>query len=139
MAAVGGLADEEWYLHAVGKPLVRGHVELAHRLLVPEVAGLAERATQIDGVGQVEGSRPVVHEVDVIADMCTYRLAQLGVSASISPGMELDRWIAQLEALIDDVEKLLGRCERRRRRVGGYLFPVGPEEPVDGHAEDTPL
>ena len=47
--------------------------------------------------------------------------------------------IAELEALVGDVEVLLDRRERRRRGVRGDRVAVGPEQAVHGDAENAAL
>ena len=121
------------------EPLVRGHAELADRLLVPAVARLREGTPEVDGVREVEAGGAVVHQVDVGPDVVAQPLAEVGVGACVAPGVELDRRIAELEALVGDVEELLDRREGRRRRVRGDLIAVGAEQTVNGHAQDPAL
>ena len=124
---------------ALGKPAIRGHAELAHRLLVPAVSGLGERVAEIDRIRQIEARGPVVHQVDVGPDVGPQALAEIGVGPRVTPRVELDRREAELEALIGDVEVLLGRRERRGRRIRGDRVAVGPEQPVDRHPENASL
>src|SRR5581483_3737278 len=139
MAPVGRLPDEQRDLDALCEPLVRGHVELAHRLLVPEVFRLAQRTAEVDGVGEVEGRGTVVHELDVRPHVRTHALAQLGVSPCVAPGVQLDRRVAELEALVTHLEELLDRRERRRRGVRGNRVPVRPQQTMHRDAEATRL
>ena len=135
MAAVGRLADEERNLCAFGEPAVCGHAELAHRLLVPAVACLRESVAEIDRIRQIESRGAVVHQVDVGPDVGPQALAEIGVAPRVTPGVELDRLEAELEALVGDLEVLLGRRERGRRGVRRDGIAVGTEQPVDRHPE----
>ena len=44
--------------------------------------------------------------------MCPHALAELGVGACVTPRVQLDRGVAELEALVADVEVLLDGGER---------------------------
>ena len=72
--------DEQRDVDAIGKPAVRGHAELAHRLLVPAVPGLGEGMADVLGGREVECRRPVVHQVDVLPDVSPHLLAEVGVA-----------------------------------------------------------
>ena len=100
VAPVRGLADEERDVDALGKPLVRGDAELADRLLVPAVIRLREGTPEVDRVGEVEAGGAVVHQVDVRPDVVAQPLAEVRVGACVAPRVELDRRIAELEALV---------------------------------------
>src|SRR3982751_4150243 len=66
-------------------------------------------------------------------------LTQLRVGTRVPPGVELDRRVAELEALVRHVEELLDGGERRRGRVGRNLLPVGAEQAVNRDAEHPTL
>ena len=95
--------------------------------------------TEVDGVRQVEAGRAVVHQVDVGSDVVAKAEAELGIRPRVAPGVELDRGVAELEALVGDVQVLLGRRERRRRGVRRDRLAVGPEQAVDWNTEDAAL
>ena len=139
VATVRGLADEERDVDALGKPLVRGDAELVDRLLVPAVIRLREGMPDVDRVGEVEAGRAVIHQVDVWPHVVAQPLAELGVGARVAPRVKLDRGIAELEALVGDIEELLDRGERRRGRASGDLIAIGAEQPVNGDTEDAAL
>ncbi len=93
MASVGRLPDEQRDVDPLGQPLVRGHVELAHRLLVPPVPRLRERPPEVDRIRQVERGRAVEHQVDVRNDVRADPLAEVCVGPRVPPGMQLERRI----------------------------------------------
>jgi hypothetical protein len=95
----------------LGQPAIRRHVELAHRLLVPPVFRLRECVAEVDRVRQVEAGRAVVHQVDVGADVVPNALAEIGVGPRVAPAVELDRGVPEFEALVGDLEELLGGAE----------------------------
>ena len=66
-------------------------------------------------------------------------LAEIGVAPRVTPRVELDRLEAELEALVGDLEVLLGRRERGRRGIRRDGIAVGPEQPVDRHPEQASL
>ena len=73
VGAVRGLGDVQRNAHSFGEPLVSRDVELAQRLLVPEVAGFGESVSNVDGVREIEAGRSVVHERVVAANMLADR------------------------------------------------------------------
>ena len=65
---------------------------------------------------------------------------QRSASARASPQrVELDRGVAELEALVGDVEVLLDGRERRRRGVRRDRVAVGPEQAVHRNPENASL
>ncbi len=71
--------------------------------------------------------------------MVAQPLAELGVGACVAPRVQLDGGIAELEALVGDVEELLDGCERRRGRARGDRIAVRAEQSVDRDAENAAL
>src|SRR5271157_4893627 len=68
--------------------------------------------------------------------MGTQGLCEFGVAPCDAPSVELDRAVAQLEALVSDVEVLIDRGERHGGRVGRDLLSErSPEQLVGRHAE----
>jgi hypothetical protein len=53
--------------------------------------------------------------------------------------VELDRGVAEFEALVGDVQVLLDGRERRRRGVRRDRLAIGPEQAVDWNTEDAAL
>ena len=119
--AVRGLGDVQGHAHSIGEPLVGRYVELAHRLLVPEVVGLRKCVSDVNGIREVEAGRAVVHEREARADMFPNRCAQGSVTPRVTPGVEFDRRVAELYALRDDIEVLVDGGKGRCRGIGRDL------------------
>lgn len=138
MRTVRRLRDEQRHADPFTEPAVCGDAELAHRFLVPGVAGFGEGPAHVDRVGQVEAGRAVVHQRHGVADMSAQLLAQLGVRAGIAPRVELDGGVTGVQALVGDVEILLHTGERDRTGVGGKRVAVRAEQAVHRHTGGLP-